>query len=79
MEYRVYGLEKMKSPVVLKTSAGEQEFHNGSEAEAALSDRRYLIASISARESKLIVEMVENRGFPNDTWTDRPVNLFDGD
>lgn len=79
MEYRIYGLEAMKSPVVLRTAAGEQEFHNGREAGAALFERQYFIASISAEESKLIVELAESEGFQEDVWADRPVSLFDGD
>lgn len=79
MKHRVYGLEAMKSPVVLRTAEGEQEFHDGREAGDAVFDRRYLIASIYAEGSKLIVELEENKGFQNDAWSDRPVNLFDGD
>lgn len=79
MEYKVYGLEVMKSPVVLRTAAGEQEFHNGREAGAAAFDRQYFIAAISAEGSRLIVELEENKGFQEDTWADRPVSLFDGD
>lgn len=63
MEYKVYGLEAMKSPVVLKTAAGKLEFHNGKEAGAALFDRQYLIESISAEGAKIIVELAENKSF----------------
>lgn len=75
----MYGLEVMKSPVVLKTAAGKQEFHSGREAGAAAFDRPYSIAAISAEGSKLIVELEENKGFQEDAWADRPVSLFDGD
>lgn len=69
----------MKSPVVLRTAEGEQEFHDGREAGNAVFDRWYYIAAIYAEGSRLIVELEENKGFQNDDWSERPVNLFDGD
>lgn len=79
MEYKVNGLDAIKSPVILRMAEGEQEFHNGRAAGEATFDRPYLIASISAEDSKIIVELSENKGRLDVAWSDRPVNLFDGD
>lgn len=79
MSYSIYGLNEMKSPVVIRTTTGETEYKDGIDAGRVKYEKPQLINSIKAIDSKIIVELVENKHFQDVSWSERTVNIFDGD
>ncbi|MBQ8698221.1 MAG: hypothetical protein IJ521_04395 [Schwartzia sp.] len=70
------GIAKMKSPVIVLLPTGEEmRFATGEEAAAADFDKHYVIAEITAKGDKLLVE-VEEVGMPQMNWAGEEATFF---
>ena len=70
---------KITSPIVLRFEGKEQEFDDPQEAHKAEFDKRVIVDTIEAENGKIVFNPVENTHYLDASWSDKPVNVFDGD
>lgn len=69
MTYRLEQfIEKIKSPVVCVFDDKEIEYANGKELENQQFDKYWLVDSISVRDDKILLKMIENHNTNYADW-----------
>ena len=69
---------KITSPIILRFEEKEQEFENPQDAYTAEFDKRVIVDTIEAKDGKIVFNLIENTHYLDTSWSDKPVNVFDG-